>query len=154
MYARILGMILASFNTDDGIRRATIMKKFVIEVIVALVSIPMTVLGGLQSSASVARPMNFLVSIPMTVLGGLQCPDPSFEGNMYLVSIPMTVLGGLQLVSGFPTGITIIVSIPMTVLGGLQCYYVFRRIPDGIRFNTDDGIRRATISQGPVNCLS
>ena len=37
-----------SFNTDDGIRRATIAKQEYSEMMADIVSIPMTVLGGLQ----------------------------------------------------------------------------------------------------------
>ena len=36
------------------------------------VSIPMTVLGGLQYIGYRRKPTNIIVSIPMTVLGGLQ----------------------------------------------------------------------------------
>ena len=69
----------------------------------------------------------FHVSIPMTVLGGLQLSLlPISESRKDVVSIPMTVLGGLQ---------------PLTVLVGIFAV---------CRFNTDDGIRRATTDKtGP-----
>ena len=61
-----------SFNTDDGIRRAAI-----------------------NEEAECKRELK--VSIPMTVLGGLQCSINELEDEwMNEVSIPMTVLGGLQ----------------------------------------------------------
>ena len=40
-----------------------------------------------------------------------------------------------------------VVSIPMTVLGGLQYNNVFSRDSLTLRFNTDDGIRRAAITR-------
>ena len=43
-------MYAECFNTDDGIRRAAIYQVGLLEMI-SLVSIPMTVLGGLQSSS-------------------------------------------------------------------------------------------------------
>ena len=63
----------------------------------------------------------------MTVLGGLQLSLlPISESRKDVVSIPMTVLGGLQ---------------PLTVLVGIFAV---------CRFNTDDGIRRATTDKtGP-----
>ena len=39
---------MACFNTDDGIRRAAIKTNSVVSFAEAYVSIPMTVLGGLQ----------------------------------------------------------------------------------------------------------
>ncbi len=63
------------------------------------VSIPMTVLGGLQFVAlSLLFRYRTTVSIPMTVLGGLQFDprDVLYKAVTVNVSIPMTVLGGLQ----------------------------------------------------------
>ena len=63
------------------------------------------------------------VSIPMTVLGGLQFHR--HRGLAYArvtVSIPMTVLGGLQYAIDSAVSLGTSVSIPMTVLGGLQSF--------------------------------
>ena len=88
----------------------------------------------------------FHVSIPMTVLGGLQLSLlPISESRKDVVSIPMTVLGGLQHVWNIkPSHLEAWVSIPMTVLGGLQPCKEGRCSCKESRFNTDDGIRRAT----------
>ncbi len=94
----------------------------------------------------------FHVSIPMTVLGGLQLSLlPISESRKDVVSIPMTVLGGLQHVWNIkPSHLEAWVSIPMTVLGGLQPLTVLVGIFAVCRFNTDDGIRRATTDKtGP-----
>ena len=61
-----------------------------------IVSIPMTVLGGLQPVRTVLRRLFATVSIPMTVLGGLQLLAQIASDGGKCVSIPMTVLGGLQ----------------------------------------------------------
>ena len=91
----------------------------------------------------------FHVSIPMTVLGGLQLSLlPISESRKDVVSIPMTVLGGLQHVWNIkPSHLEAWVSIPMTVLGGLQPTKLARVKRMISRFNTDDGIRRATTLQ-------
>ena len=94
---RIRTMIQKRFNTDDGIRRATILPNLRYNSVLFYVSIPMTVLGGLQcydldqeekkqhgfnTDDGIRRATIFFadevdtmteVSIPMTVLGGLQC---------------------------------------------------------------------------------
>ena len=57
----------------------------------------MTVLGGLQCHLTRTSRVRPVVSIPMTVLGGLQFEDvQSLRELISEVSIPMTVLGGLQ----------------------------------------------------------
>ena len=67
-------MEFRSFNTDDGIWRATMAVTSFLEGIVDGVSIPMTVFGGLQF-LDIAVEFFFIgVSIPMTVFGGLQLP--------------------------------------------------------------------------------
>ena len=68
------GFTFRRFNTDDGIRRAAIRKIFVWFLREPGVSIPMTVLGGLQFDMEVKVGGTLKVSIPMTVLGGLQLP--------------------------------------------------------------------------------
>ena len=60
----------------------------------------------------------------------------------------MTVLGGLQRAAQRVRCCRICVSIPMTVLGGLQRINRRREAARRQRFNTDDGIRRATTPQG------
>ena len=59
----------------------------------------------------------------------------------------MTVLGGLQYFDNqvWSHGL-VAVSIPMTVLGGLQFDNIFFNVFYFVSFNTDDGIRRATIT--------
>ena len=85
------------------------------------------------------------VSIPMTVLGGLQFFSHKEELSCTQVSIPMTVLGGLQLAEFLRTLNMMDVSIPMTVLGGLQSASAQAEKQARAGFNTDDGIRRAAI---------
>ena len=64
---------LDGFNTDDGIRRAAICRERRNRFCRLHVSIPMTVLGGLQFIESFHTKLQSIgVSIPMTVLGGLQ----------------------------------------------------------------------------------
>ena len=67
-----------------------------------------------------------------------------------MMKIPMTVFGGLQCNHGHGRIWLLTVSIPMTVFGGLQ--FCLRRISfrPMSRFNTDDGIWRATITG---NCV-
>ena len=112
------------------------------------VSIPMTVLGGLQYKEPPAMHCTrHRVSIPMTVLGGLQFHR--HRGLAYArvtVSIPMTVLGGLQYAIDSAVSLGTSVSIPMTVLGGLQCKDKTTAAKLDVSFNTDDGIRRAAIA--------
>ena len=61
------------FNTDDGIRRAAMDSRWDAMKAAKKVSIPMTVLGGLQFAVTVrGAKVIEMVSIPMTVLGGLQ----------------------------------------------------------------------------------
>ena len=60
------------FNTDDGIRRATTSRSPRRIRSLDFVSIPMTVLGGLQRKHHENYLQTYQVSIPMTVLGGLQ----------------------------------------------------------------------------------
>ena len=68
-------LMVSGFNTDDGIRRAAIMPSgMVVQPSGRRVSIPMTVLGGLQFGGALALKGTGVVSIPMTVLGGLQYP--------------------------------------------------------------------------------
>ena len=74
------------FNTDDGIRRATTVQLDKKSAKIVAVSIPMTVLGGLQPSAARTAAEPFGVSIPMTVLGGLQLPWKS----VYSSKIPLS----------------------------------------------------------------
>ena len=63
----------------------------------------------------------YSVSIPITVLGGLQPGDGRRPHPAAVVSIPITVLGGLQRdLSLFDRLVDLVVSIPITVLGGLQ----------------------------------
>ena len=66
-----------SFNTDDGIWRATIFNSYFVNQPIE-VSIPMTVFGGLQFHYPAADGIDYVVSIPMTVFGGLQycAPEP------------------------------------------------------------------------------
>ena len=59
-------------NTDDGIWRAAIGVALAGKLLRAQVSIPMTVLGGLQYGCHVDTFVFLFVSIPMTVFGGLQ----------------------------------------------------------------------------------
>ena len=110
------------FNTDDGIRRATMKAPQGRKDGPTGVSIPMTVLGGLQSAVLWSKEDLPPVSIPMTVLGGLQFARTIRSSTtISRVSIPMTVLGGLQFLIGkFRYVKHNDVSIPMTVLGGLQ----------------------------------
>ena len=87
------------FNTDDGIRRAAICGLDYGEVLRRCVSIPMTVLGGLQS-ASLEVMMYINVSSFNTDDGIRRAAIWESHASMnpcYDVSIPMTVLGGLQL---------------------------------------------------------
>ena len=70
------------------------------------VSIPMTVLGGLQHIENKTIVSYNVVSIPMTVLGGLQHDIIEATDNTdEKVSIPMTVLGGLQHCAPEPLGL-------------------------------------------------
>ena len=66
------------FNTDDGIWRATMYNHMQGEVCGVVVSIPMTVFGGLQCVVVEWYLQPDDVSIPMTVFGGLQycAPEP------------------------------------------------------------------------------
>ena len=114
--------LLRCFDTDNGIRRATTKERNVSAGSRVLVSIPITVLGGLQHGGDPRyRGLGSVVSILITVLGGLQRPDPERSRCDPLVSIPITVLGGLQ--PDF-------------------CRCWCRR--NDLRFDTDNGIRRAT----------
>ena len=65
-------LVKESFNTDDGIRRAAIGDGEIDLSNAEFVSIPMTVLGGLQFHGHDCVRLPSGVSIPMTVLGGLQ----------------------------------------------------------------------------------
>ena len=85
-----------SFDTDNGIRRATTPAQLPLLLLEMIVSIPITVLGGLQQDRGNRERRQFRVSIPITVLGGLQPECASLFGRKEIVSIPITVLGGLQ----------------------------------------------------------
>ena len=134
------------FNTDDGIRRATIR---ICDKIVAYskwVSIPMTVLGGLQlywSCGNLLEEPAFQYrwrylegynawcwiysdeqesfQYRWRYLEGYNFLEPEFIRKKHAVSIPMTVFGGLQ----------------------SRCHGWWLR--HFRSFNTDDGIWRATI---------
>ena len=64
--------VSTSFDTDNGIRRATTSKVIEERRGEDYVSIPITVLGGLQHDLIFRSVQILEVSIPITVLGGLQ----------------------------------------------------------------------------------
>ena len=188
---------LDGFNTDNGIRRATISFLSIAFFLLFVVSIPTTVSGGLQSTrARRAEEARREVSIPTTVSGGLQF-DKAMEMSKELLKFQYrqryqegyntvrTVRlswfrSQFQYRQRYQEGyndyiLTVIkvhdrVSIPTTVSGGLQYlsslslthkqppFQYRQRYQEGYngvydyarqylwcRFNTDNGIRRATI---------
>ena len=94
-----------------------------------------------------------MMKIPMTVFGGLQFEIVVNEKTVGKFQYRWRYLEGYnRLFSSFwrPSSR---VSIPMTVFGGLQSLPWSRRSRSSMRFNTDDGIWRATIiKQGFLFC--
>ena len=91
-------MSITCFNTDDGIRRAAI---YIVEGLSYEAAEGFNTDDGIRRAAMISRTNHSRkggqVSIPMTVLGGLQFLLKRLCMERSKVSIPMTVLGGLQL---------------------------------------------------------
>ena len=141
-------VLLSRFNTDNGIRRATMKTAIIFDGRLSGVSIPTTVSGGLQSAVGLpTAATRQTVSIPTTVSGGLQCAVTLRYDKRRQVSIPTTVSGGLQYVSVMKNHVLCDRSfntdngIRRATIKSLIQYT--RSMAAG--FNTDNGIRRATI---------